>query len=38
MGWRYAGRRAMTYPEMTWEPKEAFKAVAGFYASQPSVA
>jgi hypothetical protein len=25
------GRHGTTYPEMAWEPKEAFKAVAEFY-------
>jgi hypothetical protein len=29
----YAGRRGTTYPDMTWEPKAAFTAVAEFYAS-----
>jgi len=28
------GRHGTTYPEMTWEPKEAFKAVANYYASR----
>lgn len=28
------GRHGTTYPDMTWEPKEAFKAVADYYASQ----
>jgi hypothetical protein len=27
------GRRGTTYPDMTWEPKEAFKAVADYYAA-----
>jgi hypothetical protein len=27
------GRRGTTYPDMTWEPKEAFRAVADYYAS-----
>jgi hypothetical protein len=27
------GRRGTTYPDMSWEPKEAFRAVAGYYAS-----
>ncbi len=27
------GRRGSTYPDMPWEPKESFKAVAAFYAS-----
>jgi hypothetical protein len=27
------GRRGTTYPDMTWEPKEAFRAVAEYYAS-----
>jgi hypothetical protein len=25
------GRHGITYPEMPWEPKEAFRAVADFY-------
>ena len=25
------GRHGTTYPEMTWEPKESFRAVADFY-------
>lgn len=25
------GRHGTTYPDMTWEPKEAFRAVAGYY-------
>jgi len=28
----YASGHGTTYPEMTWEPKEAFRAVAGYYA------
>jgi hypothetical protein len=28
------GRRGTTYPDMTWEPKESFRAVADFYARQ----
>ena len=27
------GRRGMTYPEMPWEPKESFRAVAEYYSS-----
>jgi hypothetical protein len=27
------GRRGTTYPDMTWEPKKAFRAVADYYAS-----
>jgi hypothetical protein len=27
------GRRGSTYPDMTWEPKESFKAVADYYAA-----
>jgi hypothetical protein len=28
----YAGsKRGVTYPEMSWEPKESFKAVADYY-------
>lgn len=26
------GRKGTTYPDMPWEPKEAFKALAGYYA------
>ena len=26
-------RRGTTYPDMSWEPKESFRAVAGYYAS-----
>ena len=26
------GRHGRTYPDMTWEPKESFRAVANFYA------
>ena len=26
------GRRGTTYPDMTWEPKQAFRAVAEYYA------
>jgi hypothetical protein len=29
----YAGRHGTTYPDMMWEPKESFRAVADFYAS-----
>ena len=32
----YAGRHGTTYPDMPWEPKEAFRAVAAYYASQPA--
>ncbi|KLU60498.1 hypothetical protein CEB3_c33490 [Peptococcaceae bacterium CEB3] len=28
------GRHGTTYPDMTWEPKEAFKAVAEYYGKQ----
>lgn len=28
----YAGARGSTYPDMTWEPKKSFRAVADFYA------
>lgn len=35
----YAGARGITYPDMTWEPKKSFRAVAGFYAThQPPAA
>ena len=27
------GRRGTTYPDMTWEPKESFRAVAAYYAA-----
>jgi len=27
------GERGVTYPDMPWEPKESFRAVAGYYAS-----
>jgi hypothetical protein len=30
------GQRGTTYPDMSWEPKQAFRAVAGFYASRPA--
>jgi hypothetical protein len=30
----YERRHGTTYPDMTWEPKEAFRAVAAFYAGQ----
>jgi hypothetical protein len=26
------GKHGTTYPDMTWEPKESFKAVANYYA------
>jgi hypothetical protein len=26
------GRNGTTYPDMTWEPKESFRAVADYYA------
>ena len=32
----YAHARGTTYPDMTWDPKEAFHAVAGFYRRQPT--
>lgn len=28
------GRRGMTYPDMAWEPKESFRAVADFHEAQ----
>lgn len=34
----YHGRRGVTYPDMPWEPKEAFAVVAGCYAGQPASA
>jgi len=30
----YVGRRGMSYPDMTWEPKESFRAVADYYAER----
>jgi hypothetical protein len=30
----YADTHGTTYPDLAWEPKESFKAVAGFYATQ----
>jgi hypothetical protein len=30
----YAAGRGRTYPDMTWEPKESFRAVADFYSNQ----
>ena len=30
----YADKRGTTYPDMTWEPKESFRAVADYYATQ----
>ena len=32
----YTGRRGVSYPDMPWEPKEAFEVVAGCYAGQPA--
>lgn len=32
----YTGRRGTTYPDMPWEPKEAFGVVAGCFAGQPA--
>jgi hypothetical protein len=29
-----ANRSGTTYPDMLWEPKESFRAVADFYADQ----
>ena len=28
------GKHGTTYPDMTWEPKESFKAVAKYYAKK----
>jgi hypothetical protein len=33
----YVGRRGATYPDMSWEPKESFRAVADFYADRRTV-
>jgi hypothetical protein len=30
----YADKHGTTYPDMTWEPKESFRAVADYYAKQ----
>jgi hypothetical protein len=30
----YAGKHGMTYPDMPWEPKESFQAVADYFAKQ----
>jgi hypothetical protein len=30
----YANKHGTTYPDMTWEPKESFKAVADYFAKQ----
>ena len=27
------GKRGRTYPDMTWEPKESFRAVADYFAN-----
>jgi hypothetical protein len=32
----YTGRRGTTFPDMPWEPKEAFRTVAACYAGQPA--
>jgi hypothetical protein len=32
----YTGRHGVSYPDMPWEPKEAFEVVAGCYAGQPA--
>jgi hypothetical protein len=34
----YTDRRGTTYPDMPWEPKEAFGVVAGCFAGQPASA
>jgi hypothetical protein len=34
----YPGRRGTTFPDLPWEPKEAFRTVAGCYAGQPASA
>ncbi len=28
----YVGRHGVTYPDMLWEPRESFRALAGYYA------
>jgi hypothetical protein len=33
----YTDRRGKTYPDMPWEPKESFRAVAAFYAGHAGV-
>ena len=30
----YDGKHGTTYPDMPWEPKESFKAVAEYFAKQ----
>jgi hypothetical protein len=30
----YANQHGRTYPDMVWEPKESFRAVAEYYAKQ----
>jgi len=32
----YSSGHGTTYPEMAWEPKEAFRAVADYYAKDPA--
>jgi hypothetical protein len=32
----YAGRHGESYPDLPWEPKEAFHALARYYAEQPA--
>jgi len=31
-----SGGHGTTYPDMPWEPKEAFRAVADYYAKDPA--
>jgi hypothetical protein len=33
----YANRKGTAYPDMPWEPKVSFRAVADYYASAPPV-
>jgi hypothetical protein len=34
----YSSGHGTTYPDMAWEPKEAFRAVAGYYAKDAASA
>jgi len=31
------GRHGTTYPDMTWEPKEGFRAMASYYATSKTI-
>lgn len=32
----YADRQGTTYPDLPWEPKESFHALAAYYSGQPT--